>query len=339
MLTRTNYPEWALVMKVNFQTLGVWDVVRYGVDDDGDEIDDHDDRQAMAGLLRSVPSELWSTLAVKKTVKQAWDAVKALRIGDERARDASAQQLRQEFGAISFQEGETVNEFGVRITALATNLRSLGDNISDSEVVKKLLQVVPEKLSQAAVSLEMFLNLNTITIEEVIGRLRMFEERAKPKQITDAMGRLMLCEEDWEARRKARRDEENSGGNAGSSSSRGKRRGRGRGRGGGGSSSRDGRDGQSAGAGNSGGGRSPLGDRCKNCGKTGHWAKDCHGKKKAAAHVAQAQTDEEDPALMLATVELVAGDILEPAPAAPSPNPTSRRVDLVEAKVLFQRDG
>jgi len=86
MLTRTNYPEWALVMKVNFQTLGVWDVVRYGVDDDGDEIDDHDDQQAMAGLLRSVPSELWSTLAVKKTVKQAWDAVKALRIGDERAR-------------------------------------------------------------------------------------------------------------------------------------------------------------------------------------------------------------------------------------------------------------
>ena len=42
---------------------------------------------------------------------------------------------------------------------------------------------------------------------------------------------------------------------------------------------------------------------------------------------------------MLATVELVAGDILEPALAAPSPNPTSRRVDLVEAKVLFQRDG
>ena len=65
----------------------------------------------MVGLLRSVPSELWSTLAVKKTVKQVWDAVKALWIGDERACDASAQQLRQEFGAISFQEGETVNEF------------------------------------------------------------------------------------------------------------------------------------------------------------------------------------------------------------------------------------
>ena len=93
----------------------------------------------MAGLLRSVPSELWSTLARKGTVKEAWDAVKNLRIGDERARDASAQQLRREFGALSFKQGETVNEFGVRITTLAANLRSHSDNITDSKVVKKLL--------------------------------------------------------------------------------------------------------------------------------------------------------------------------------------------------------
>jgi len=115
----------------------------------------------------------------------------------------------------------------------------------------------------------MFLNLNTVTVEEVIGRLRVFEEHAKPNQITDAMGRLMLCEEDWEARRKAHHDEENSGGSTGSSS-RGKRRGHGLDRGGSGSSSRDGRDGQNASAGNTGGGRPPPGDRCKNCGKAGH---------------------------------------------------------------------
>ena len=123
-------------------------------------------------------------------------AVKNLRIGDERARDASVQQRRREFGNLSFKEGESVNEFGIRITALATNLRPLGDNITDVEVVKKLLHVVPERLNQAAISLEMFLDLNKVTIEEVVGRLRVFEERAKPKEVTNAMGRLMLCEED-----------------------------------------------------------------------------------------------------------------------------------------------
>ena len=63
MLTQTNYPKWALVMEVNFQTLRVWNVVRNGIADDPDEEEYHDDRQAMAGLLRSMPSELWSTLA------------------------------------------------------------------------------------------------------------------------------------------------------------------------------------------------------------------------------------------------------------------------------------
>jgi hypothetical protein len=86
MLTQTNYPEWALVMEVNFQTIRVWDVINLGIGDPTDEDEYHDDRLAMSGLLRSVPSELWSTLARKSTVKEAWDAVKILRIGDERAR-------------------------------------------------------------------------------------------------------------------------------------------------------------------------------------------------------------------------------------------------------------
>jgi len=147
----------------------------------------------------------------------------------------------------------------------------------------------------------MFSDLNKISLEDVIGRLRVFEERAKPQQVTDAMGRLMLCEEDWEARRKARREQDS--GSSAVSSSRGNRRGRGRGRGGCNSAPREGRDDQSAGSGNSGGRKPPPGDRCKNCGKTGHWAKDCRGKKKPAAHVAQAQADDEEPALMMATVE------------------------------------
>ena len=88
MLSRMNYPEWALVMEVNFQTLRVWDTVDIGIDDDPNKDEYHANRQAMARLLRSVPSKLWSTLAKKRTVKAAWDAVKILRIGDERVRDA-----------------------------------------------------------------------------------------------------------------------------------------------------------------------------------------------------------------------------------------------------------
>ena len=122
MLTRTNYPEWAMVMEVNLQTLKVWDVVIDAIDNDPNEEDYHVDRQAMAGLLRLVPSELWSTLAPQRMVKEAWEAVKILRIGDEHACDASVQQLHRDIGNLTFKELETVSDFGIRITALTTNL-------------------------------------------------------------------------------------------------------------------------------------------------------------------------------------------------------------------------
>ncbi|XP_021321312.1 uncharacterized protein LOC110437255 [Sorghum bicolor] len=323
-----------MVMEVNFQTLRVWDAVNVGIADDPDEEEYHDDRQAMAGLLRSVPPELWGTLAAKGTVKEAWGAVKNLRIGDERACDASAQQLRGEFGALTFKDGETVNDFGIRITTLATNLRTLGDNITDAEVVKKLLQVVPERLTQAAVSLEMFLDLKVVTIDEVIGRLRVFEERAKPKEVTDAMGRLMLCEEDWEARRKARREQESSGGSGGSSS-HGKRGGRGRGHSAGNSSSRDG---QPRGSGNATGGRPPPGDRCMTCGRKGHLTNDCRSKKKqGAAHVAQAEEDEEWALMYIAVDDEVTAPCTQHYPHSKSSSVVGAqaRVHIVEPKVLL----
>jgi hypothetical protein len=138
----------------------------------------------------------------------------------------------------------------------------------------------------------MFLDLNKVSIEEVIERLRVFEERGKPKEVTDALGRLMLCEEDWEARCKARREQKSSGG-SGSSSSRGKRQSRGRGRGGA-RSTTHGHDGHNADARNAGGGKPPPDTTYHNYGKEGHWARDCHGKKKkGTAHVAQAEEDDD----------------------------------------------
>ena len=74
-LTRSNYVEWAMVMRVQLQAAHLWDVIEYGVDDDGD------DRAALEALLRAVPPELVHTLAVKDCAKTAWEMIKTLRLG------------------------------------------------------------------------------------------------------------------------------------------------------------------------------------------------------------------------------------------------------------------
>ena len=63
MLSRTNYADWALLMQVMLEARQLWVAVNDGTPER------ETDRMAMEYLLRSVLSEMLSTLAVKATAK------------------------------------------------------------------------------------------------------------------------------------------------------------------------------------------------------------------------------------------------------------------------------
>lgn len=65
ILTRTNYTEWSLVMRVNLQAQDLWDAIEHGTDDY------RLDRNALAALLCSVPQEMQAGLAVKEAAAEA----------------------------------------------------------------------------------------------------------------------------------------------------------------------------------------------------------------------------------------------------------------------------
>jgi hypothetical protein len=84
-LTKTNYHEWALEMQVNMEGMELWDAMESGNAERGK------DRRALAFILRGVPPEMKSRLSAKKSVKDAWAAIKSLRMGDQRMQEAKAQ--------------------------------------------------------------------------------------------------------------------------------------------------------------------------------------------------------------------------------------------------------
>lgn len=148
VLTRTNYTEWSLVMRVNLQAAGLWRVIEIGVGTY------NDDRHALAALLRAVPLEMQAGLAVKETAAEAWDAIRTIRVGVDRVKEANAEKLRQDFNEISFKPGESVEDFTMRINTLANELRVLGDDLPEKEVVRKMLHSVPEQLETIAISID-----------------------------------------------------------------------------------------------------------------------------------------------------------------------------------------
>jgi hypothetical protein len=82
------------------------------------------------------------------------------------------QRLHKEFEDIMFLDSETLDKFGLRIMNI---LGSLSDTMEELKVVQKIIRVIPDQYSQMACSIETLLDLRTISVEELIGRLRSSE--------------------------------------------------------------------------------------------------------------------------------------------------------------------
>ena len=165
MLTRSNYSDWAIVMQVMLEARHRWAAVSTGT------AERETDMTALECVLRSVPPEMCSTLAVKATVKEAWEAVKTMRLGVARVMEAKAMVLRRQFETIKFEGGENLNDFSMRISSMVSQLSLLGVKVEEPDVVRKILSVVPKKFKQMACSITTLLDLKTLSIEELIGRL------------------------------------------------------------------------------------------------------------------------------------------------------------------------
>ena len=65
-----------------------------------------------------------------------------------------------------------MEDFSLRLQMLISKLKSHGVTIDEEEAVSKYLHFVPAKYIQIALSIETMLDLSTLTIEDVTGRLR-----------------------------------------------------------------------------------------------------------------------------------------------------------------------
>jgi hypothetical protein len=223
MLNRTNYADCSLLMQVMLEVRKLWIAINDGMPKR------ETDHTSMECLLRSIPLEMLSTLAIKVTSKEAWETVKTMRLGVTQMRDSKAPVLKKQLEAIKFNDDEDIDDFGMCLSSLVSQFGVLGVKISEPDVIRKFLSVVLKKFSHMACSIETLVDLDTLSLEEHIGQLKAAEERYELEEPeVKPAGKLLLYEQEWFARMKLRDDGVSSSqAEHGSSKPRGCRHGRG----------------------------------------------------------------------------------------------------------------
>ncbi|KAL8102551.1 hypothetical protein AgCh_027166 [Apium graveolens] len=183
-------------MDIN-KTKGVWIAVE--PIDPKAVVDDKVDKVALVMLYQGLPEEMILSIAEKGTAKEVWTALKMMCQGADRAKKAKVQTLRTEFESLVMKDNEQIDEFYLKLNGLVMNIRALGESITESYVVKKMLRVVPTRFLQIISTLEQFGDLEKITLEEIGGSLRIHEERLGRSNKSESNdGQLMLIEEEWQ---------------------------------------------------------------------------------------------------------------------------------------------
>ncbi|GKE34574.1 uncharacterized mitochondrial protein-like protein [Tanacetum coccineum] len=92
-------------------------------------------------------------------------------------------------------DNDTIDAYAAKFSGIASKSATLGEVMSEHKLVKKFLTSLPRWFVHIVASLEQVLDLKTIGFEDVVGRLKAYEERVKEEEdkANDAQENLLYA--------------------------------------------------------------------------------------------------------------------------------------------------
>ncbi|XP_076894565.1 uncharacterized protein LOC143546890 [Bidens hawaiensis] len=145
--------NWAVKIKAIFNVHGLWEAIE---PEEGKVVDLKKNNMEIAYLYQALPEGVVLQVAQYTQATETWEAIK---IKDE----------------------ETIDDFPGKLNGLVSKAVTLGATIAESDMVRKLLDSMPDRFIQIVATIEQCYDVDNMKLEEAIERLKAYEERIKGK--------------------------------------------------------------------------------------------------------------------------------------------------------------
>jgi len=179
----TNYGYWKARMRFFLKSIDVWKIVETSwiKPEETDEITViqtsarlSNDKALYALCQALLPSE-FVRISNCEIAKDAWQILETTYEGTKLVKSVKLQMLISKFEEIKMLEDETIGEFYTKISDLRNSMVSLGKQISDVKLIRKILRSLPERFRIKVTTIEESKDLKEMKIEELVGSLQTYE--------------------------------------------------------------------------------------------------------------------------------------------------------------------
>nr|GFA06220.1 hypothetical protein [Tanacetum cinerariifolium] len=160
ILTSTYYTIWWMRMEVLLGIHGVWDVI-------DPESEDAKKNNIVKGLLfQLIPKDLVLQIGNLKTRKEMWESIKT-------------------------------HAYVTKLSGISPKSATLGEVMSKHKQVKKFLTSLPRRFVHIVRALEQVLDLKKMRFGDVVGRLKVYQERVKEEDKKDPQENFLYARTEY----------------------------------------------------------------------------------------------------------------------------------------------
>jgi RNAse (barnase) inhibitor barstar len=128
-------------------------------------------------LYQGFDDSTFEKVVEASTSKATWDTLKTIFKGVDRVKRIRLQSLRAEFESAHMNEGENVFDNYSRLLVIVNEMKRNGEKLEDVCVMEKILRSLTLKFEHMVTVIEESKDLVTISAEELLGSLRVHEQR------------------------------------------------------------------------------------------------------------------------------------------------------------------